>query len=145
METLERSLQKLHEARKPVEISWLWDWGVDVKAGEENRNFSSVPEARQWLERWYGLELGGAPPDALETELQRIYDSEINVTIRTGGRKILVALGNDFTGFDPEGKVGSASGILPWLQKAIHKRYPISKYDVERRGGTFTPEMAEIH
>jgi hypothetical protein len=35
------------------------------------------------------------------------------------------------------------SEVLPWLQKAIHKHSAISKYDVERLGGEFTPEMAE--
>jgi hypothetical protein len=34
--------------------------------------------------------------------------------------------------------------VLPWLQRAIHEHYPLSKYDVERLGGTFTAEMAEI-
>ena len=36
------------------------------------------------------------------------------------------------------------SEVLPWIQQAIHKHYSISKYDVERLAGTFTPEMAEI-
>jgi hypothetical protein len=88
--------------------------------------------------------LSGVIPDALETELQKIYDSEINVTIRIVGKNILVALGNDFTGFDAEGKVIRISDVLPWLQRAIHERYSMSKYDVERLGGVFTPQMAEI-
>ena len=36
---LEQALQELHEQGKQVEISWLWDGGVDVKAGDEERNF----------------------------------------------------------------------------------------------------------
>jgi len=144
MGILEQALQELHEAGKPVEISWLWDGGVDVKAGEEERNFRSVAEVLPWLQHWYRLKSSGASPDALETELEKIYDSEINVTIRIGGKNILVALGNDFTGFDPEGKVMRISDVLPWLQRAIHERYAMSKYDVERLGGTFTPQMAEI-
>jgi hypothetical protein len=117
MGTLEQALQELHEAGKPVEISWLWDGGVDVKAGGEKRNFRSVPEVQRWLQHWYGLKPRDASPDALETELQKIYDSEINITIRIGGRDIRVALGNDFIGFDAKGKVSRMSDVLPWLQR----------------------------
>jgi hypothetical protein len=117
-------------------------WRRDVKAGDEERNFHSVTEVRPWL-HWYGLKPGGTS-DALETELQKIYDSEIHTTIRTGAEGLFVALGNDFTGFDAEKKVTTAPEILVWLQKAIHERYRGSKYDVERLGGTFTPQMAEI-
>jgi hypothetical protein len=140
-------LQELHEVKKAMEISWLWDGGVDVKAGDEERNFGSVAEVRPWLWQkvrfWYGLK-PDEDSDVLETELQKIYDSEINITIRTGGEGILVALGNDFTGFAAEEKVTAASEIQFWLEKAIHERYPGSKYDIERLGGSFTPEMAEI-
>ena len=45
---------------------------------------------------------------------------------------------------EAEGKVSRTSDVLPWLQKAIHERYSMSKYDVERLGGTFTPQMADI-
>ena len=89
MRTLEQVLQELHEAGKRVEISWLWDGGVEVKAGEEQRDFRSVAEVLPWLQHWYGLKSSGTSPDALETELQKIYDSEINVTIRIGGQKSL--------------------------------------------------------
>ena len=144
MEMLVHALQELHDARKRVEISWLWDGGIDVKAGEEERNFPSVTQVLPWLQHWYGLKPSGTKTEALETELQKIYDSEINVTVRTGMDAIFVALGNDFTGFDVEGQVGNTSDILHWLQRAIHERFPISKYDVERLGGRFTPDMAEI-
>jgi hypothetical protein len=30
------------------------------------------------------------------------------------------------------------------LQNAIHEHWPVSKYEVERLGGTFTEEMAKI-
>jgi rubrerythrin len=144
VETLEQTLQDLHEAGKRVEFSWLWDGGVDVKAGEEERNFPSVAEVLPWLQHWYGLTPSGTISDALETELQKMYDSEINVTVRTGGTGIFVALGNDFTGFDMEGEVSKTGDVLSWLQRAIHERFPMSKYDVERLGGTFTPQMAQI-
>jgi hypothetical protein len=75
MGTLEQALQELHEAGRHVEISWLWDGGVDVNAEGEKRNFRSVPEVLRWLQHWYGLKPREASPDALETELQKIYDS----------------------------------------------------------------------
>jgi len=37
--------------------------------------------------------------DRLAQELQKIYDSEIDVTVRTAGKRILVGLGNDLPGF----------------------------------------------
>jgi hypothetical protein len=83
---------------------------------------------QRWLKHWYGLKPREASPDALEMELQKIYDSEINITIRIRRRDILVALGNDFTGFDAKGKVSRMSDVLPWLQRAIHEGYRASKY-----------------
>jgi len=94
-----------------------------------------VAEVLPWLQHWYGLKPSGTTSDALETELQKMYDSEINVTVRTGGTGIFVALGNDFTGFDMEGDVSKTADVLPWLQRAIHERFPMSKYEVERLGG----------
>jgi hypothetical protein len=143
VETLEHTLQHLHELGKRVEFSWLWDGGVDVKAGEEERNFPSVAEVLPWLQHWYGLKRSGTTSDALETELQKMYDSEINVAVRTGGGGIFVALGNDFTGFDMEGEVSKTADVLPWLRSAIHELFPMSKYDVEGLGGTSTPQMAQ--
>lgn len=143
MATLEEAVQRLHESAKPVEISWLWDGGVDLNAGGENKSFARLSEVLPWLQHWYGLG-GVAKSDPLVEELQKVYDSEINITVRTGGRRIFVGLGNDFTGFEPEGTVGAASGILPWLQEAIHEKYPESKYHVERLGGTFTATFVDI-
>jgi hypothetical protein len=65
----------------------------------------------------------------LETELQRIYDSEINVRIEwlwDGG--ITIRLGDEMKGFDAEESVKSVSQILPWLQEAIAHFYPDSDY-----------------
>src|SRR5829696_9196749 len=50
-------------------------------------------------------------------------------TIRTGGQRIFVALGTDFTGFGGKGYVDNASEILPRLQSLIHEHAPVSKYD----------------
>ena len=144
MATLEQALQAVHDARKRVEISWLWDGGIDVSAGGEERNFRSISDVPPWLQHWYGLGPTELRSNTLDRELQKIYDSEINVTLRTGDKDLFVALGNDFTGFTAEGKVGRVADVIPWLQNAIHQHYPSSKYDVERLGSTFTPEMAEI-
>jgi hypothetical protein len=139
---LQQALQELHEQGKQVEISWLWDGGVDVKAGGEEKNFRRVADVLPWLRHWYGLKANQR--DQLESELQKVYDSEIHITIRTGGERVLVALGTDFTGFGAKGDVDNASEILPRLQSLIHEHAPVSKYDVERLGGRFTPQMAEI-
>jgi hypothetical protein len=69
----------------------------------------------------------------LETELQKMYDSEIHVDIGwlwDGG--IDVSIGND----EVTGNVSTVTEVLPWLQDAIAKHYPESKYQVERMGGT---------
>ena len=65
----------------------------------------------------------------LATELQRIYDSEINVRISwfwDAGSEI--QLGDEMNGFLAEETVKSASDILPWLQEAIAHFYPNSTY-----------------
>ena len=77
----------------------------------------------------------------LQTELQKIYDSEINIEISwVLDGPIHVKLGNEFYGFDDERAVASMADILPWLQEAIHRQYPESKYDVERLGGKWEPK-----
>ena len=52
---------------------------LDVKAGDEERNFRSVADVIAWLRHWYGLRSNER--DQLESELQKIYDSEINLEI----------------------------------------------------------------
>ena len=72
----------------------------------------------------------------LQDELQKIYDSEINIEISwIGDGPVVVKLGNEFTGFDEETTVSKISDVLPWLQDAIHLHFSESKYDVERHGG----------
>jgi hypothetical protein len=61
----------------------------------------------------------------LAAELQRIYDSEINVEIGwlwDGG--IDVRLGDKMNGYLAEENVSSAADILPWLQEAIRTFLP---------------------
>ena len=65
----------------------------------------------------------------LEDELQRIYDSEINVRISwlwDGG--IDVRLGDEMNGYLAEENVSSAGDIVPWLQESIAHFYPHSTY-----------------
>src|ERR1041385_6903471 len=75
----------------------------------------------------------------LGVELQKIYDSEINVQIAwfwDGG--ITVRLGDEMNGFLAEETVPSAADILPWLQEAIAQFYPTSDCAV-----SLTPETRE--
>jgi hypothetical protein len=56
----------------------------------------------------------------LTSELQKIYDSEINLRIAwlwDGG--IEVRLGDEMNGFLAEENVRSVPEIVPWLQEAI--------------------------
>jgi hypothetical protein len=65
----------------------------------------------------------------LAAELQKIYDSEINVRISwlwDGG--IDVWLGDEVNGYDAEETVADASEIVPWLGEAIAHFYPTSTY-----------------
>ena len=65
----------------------------------------------------------------LEHELQRIYDSEINLEIGwfwDGG--ITVRLGDKMNGYLAEETVTSVADVLPWLQEAIARFYPESTY-----------------
>lgn len=65
----------------------------------------------------------------LAAELQKIYDSEINIRIGwlwDGG--IEVRLGDEVNGFLAEESVGSIADIVPWLQEAIAHFFPTSSY-----------------
>jgi hypothetical protein len=73
---------------------------------------------------------------SLEQELQKMYDSEIHVDIGwlwDGG--INLSIGND----EANGNVKTVAEVLPWLEEAIARKLPESKYNVERMGGTFQP------
>jgi hypothetical protein len=65
----------------------------------------------------------------LVAELQKIYDSEINVRISwlwDGG--IDVRLGDEMNGYLAEANVRSMVELVPWLQEAIAHFYPESTY-----------------
>ena len=65
----------------------------------------------------------------LAVELQKIYDSEINIEIGwvwDGG--IDVRLGDKINGYLAEENVKSVPDIIPWLQEAIAHFYPQSEY-----------------
>jgi hypothetical protein len=71
--------------------------------------------------------------DNLQDELQKIYDSEINVSISwMWDAGIDVKLGGEMNGFLAEGNVKTVNDILPWLQKAIAEHLDESTYHVER-------------
>jgi len=65
----------------------------------------------------------------LAEELQKIYDSEINLRISwlwDGG--IDLRLGDEMNGYLAEENVASMAEIVPWLQEAIAHFYPNSSY-----------------
>src|SRR5438093_9420229 len=65
----------------------------------------------------------------LGVELQKIYDSEIDIRISwlwDGG--IDLWLGNDIGGYLAHEGVRSTAEILPWLQESIAHFYPESPY-----------------
>ena len=69
----------------------------------------------------------------MQAELQKIYDSEINVSISwfwDGG--IDLKLGDDMNGYSAESNVATIREVIPWLQQAIAKHYPRSKYNLDR-------------
>lgn len=75
----------------------------------------------------------------LGTELQKIYDSEINIRIGwvwDGG--IEVRLGDEMNGFVAEEYVQSVAEIISWLQEAIAHFYPDSDY-----AASLSPEIRE--
>ena len=76
-------------------------------------------------------QLDAQPRMDIAAELQKIYDSEINVEILIswlwdGG--IEVRLGDRLNGFLAETNVPLVVDILPWLQEAIAHFYPDSTY-----------------
>jgi hypothetical protein len=65
----------------------------------------------------------------LVAELQRIYQSEIHVTISwLWDSGIEVRLGDQVNGFVAEETIALAAGIGPWLQQAVAHFYPDSIY-----------------
>ena len=67
----------------------------------------------------------------LAAELQKIYDSEINIEMGwlwDGG--INLHLGDPMNGYLAEENVSSVSEILLWLQEAIAHFYPTSTYAI---------------
>ena len=91
MGTLEEELQKIYEAKIGVSITWLWDGGVDLRLLDRSGEFmaetqvETVGDVLPWLE----VAIGTHCPNAryqrgyqtavgkLQTELQKIYDSEL--------------------------------------------------------------------
>ena len=84
------------------------------------------------------MAINNTAPD-LAIELQKIYDSEINVRIGwlwDGG--IEIRLGDDMNGYLAEETVGTVAEIASWLQEAIAHFYPGSSYP-----RSLSPELRE--
>jgi hypothetical protein len=65
----------------------------------------------------------------LAAELQKIYDSEINIEIGWfWDSGITVRLGDTMDGYLAEENVNTVADIVPWLQKAIAHFHPDSEY-----------------
>jgi hypothetical protein len=65
----------------------------------------------------------------LSAELQKIYDSEINIRIGWfWDCGFELRIGDEMNGFLAEETVASVSEIVPWLQEAIAHFYPTSTY-----------------
>jgi hypothetical protein len=65
----------------------------------------------------------------LALELQRIYDSEINIRIGwVWDCRIEIRLGDDMNGYLAEETVKTVAEIVPWPQEAIAHFYPGSSY-----------------
>jgi hypothetical protein len=83
--------------------------------------------------------MGAASMVDLAVELQKIYDSEINIEIGwlwDGG--IEVRLGDKMSGYVAEENLTSTVEILPWLQEAIAHFFPTSTY-----ASSLDPEVRE--
>jgi hypothetical protein len=84
------------------------------------------------------MAINKTPPD-LAVELQKIYNSEINIRIGwfwDGG--IEIRLGDDLNGYLAEETVKTVAEIVPWLQEAIAHFYPGSSY-----ARSLSPEVTE--
>jgi hypothetical protein len=82
----------------------------------------------------------------LETELQEIYDSEININISwiwDAGFRVEVGDLGEESPHNAVGYVKTAAEILPWLQEAIQRIMPTSRYATELRGETFAPKFVQ--
>jgi hypothetical protein len=78
-------------------------------------------------------------PLDLAVELQKIYDSEINVRIGwLWDCGIEVRLGDDANGYQAADFVKTVADIVPWLQDAIAHFYPNSTY-----AASLSPELIE--
>ena len=65
----------------------------------------------------------------LEGELQKIYDSEINVEISWfWDSGVTIRLGDPLNGYLVQTTVMAIADVVPWLQRAIARHYPDSTY-----------------
>src|SRR4051794_37593202 len=98
MATMEKELQKMHDDGVSFSISYLWDGGIDVTIGDNERHVDTMDEVAA-LVQGHILQHGESVPEkstrgVFETELQKIYDSEFHVDVSWRGKgKIHVNLG----------------------------------------------------
>ena len=84
------------------------------------------------------MAINNTPPD-LALELQKIYDSEINVRIGWfWDGAIEIRLGDDMNGYLAAETVKAVADIIPWLQKAVAHFYSGSSY-----ARSLSPELRE--
>ena len=119
MATLEEGLERIHEAGIGACITWLWDGGVDVRLLAQDGKLvdetqvRAIDEVLPWLRKASHKHFPNATYEPgrhttignLRAELQKIYDSEINIEISwIENGPIAVKLGNEFYGFDAEAR-----------------------------------------
>jgi hypothetical protein len=77
--------------------------------------------------------------NGLALELQKIYDSEINIRISWfWDCGIEVRLGDEMNGYVAEETVATVADVLPWFQEAIAHFFPTSTY-----AASLDPEIRE--
>jgi hypothetical protein len=84
------------------------------------------------------MAIGNASPN-LAVDLQKIYDSEINVRIGWfWDCGVEIRVGDDMNGYLAEETASVVAEIVPWLQEAIAHFYPGSSY-----ARSLSPELRE--
>jgi hypothetical protein len=79
----------------------------------------------------------------LEEELQKIYDSEINVEISWfWDSGVAINLGDPMNGYVAQTEVKTMADVIPWLKRAIAKHCPDSTY-IKNLGDSAPAALAE--
>ena len=109
--------------------------GFGVEAEPLPRDLSASITAMQTSQEFPEVVRQSGTGD-MEEELQKMYDSEINVDISWfWDSGIDVKLGDQMNGYDAEAQLKTIAEIIPWLQAQIAKHYPLSTYHRSRTKG----------